>query len=125
MAAPQKILVVDDNAAFTDLVEMVFGGDLKVLKAADGVEGWRLARKGKPDRILLDLMMPKVSGSVMLRGLQADMDTRAIPVLILTASQFDPSTQGLFQQEPNFRAFLRKPCGIETLKTQIAQALKK
>lgn len=121
----QKILVVDDNTAFTELVEMVFGGEYQVFKAGDGEEGLRAAREAKPHVILLDVMMPKVSGVEMLRLLQADLETRKIPVVILTASHFDPSTRQLFEQEPNVNSFLKKPCGVEVLRQQIKTAIDK
>ncbi|MBI4386695.1 MAG: response regulator [Elusimicrobia bacterium] len=121
----RKILVVDDNPAFTDLVEMVFGGEYEVFKAFDGQQGIELAGRAKPDIILLDVMMPKVSGVEMLRMLQAEQETRAIPVIILTASQFDATTEALFKQEPNVSSFLQKPCGIESLRAQIRTALAK
>ncbi|HAH06075.1 MAG TPA: hypothetical protein DCM05_06025 [Elusimicrobia bacterium] len=121
----KKILVVDDNSAFTELVEMVFGGEFEVLKAADGQEGLKLAQERKPDVILLDVMMPKVSGLEMLRQLQAEPETRSIPVVVLTASHFDPSTQGMFKEEPNVLSFLRKPCGIELMRSQIQLALER
>lgn len=119
----QRILVVDDNAAFTELVEMVFSDEYEVFKAGDGEEGLKVAHDCKPDVILLDVMMPKVSGVEMLRLLQSDLETRAIPVVILTASHFDPSTREMFQQEPNVNSFLKKPCGVETLRNQIKLAL--
>ena len=119
----KKILVVDDNAAFSELIEMVFSGEYEVLKAPDGQEGLKLAQERRPDVILLDVMMPKVSGIEMLRMLQADAQTRGIPVVILTASHFDPSTQGMFKEEPNVRSFLRKPCGVELLRGEIRRAL--
>ncbi|MFA6029186.1 MAG: response regulator [Elusimicrobiota bacterium] len=121
----KKILVVDDNTAFTELVEMVFSGEYEVLKAPDGQEGLRMAQTTHPDVILLDVMMPKVSGLEMLRQLQADPETRAIPIIVLTASHFDPSTQGMFKEEPNVLSFLRKPCGIEMMRSQIQLALQR
>ncbi len=121
----QKILVVDDNSAFTELVEMVFSEQYEVLKAADGEEGIKMARESKPDVILLDVMMPKVTGVEMLRMLQADTETRKIPVVILTATHFDPSTKQMFEQEPNVDSFLKKPCGVEDLRNRIKVALAK
>ncbi|MBI3548458.1 MAG: response regulator [Elusimicrobia bacterium] len=120
-----KILVVDDNSAFTDLVEMVFGEEFEILKAGDGEEGMKKASEHRPDVILLDVMMPKVSGVEMLRLLQADEGTKSIPVIILTASHFDSSTRTVFEQEKNVNAFLKKPCGVEMLRTQIRSALAK
>ena len=120
-----RILVVDDNSAFTELVEMVFSGEYEVHKAGDGQEGIESARRVKPDVILLDVIMPKVSGVEMLRLLQADLETRSIPVVILTASHFDPGTRSMFENEPNVTSFLHKPCGVETLRSQIQSALAK
>src|SRR6266513_717563 len=101
MTAMYKILVVDDNEAFTELVSMVFGGEYEVLKASNGLDGMRVAAESQPDVVLLDVMMPKVSGVEMLRQLQVEERTKSIPVIILTASQFDASTQAAFDREPN------------------------
>lgn len=115
----RKILVVDDNPSFRELVEMVFNNDYRVRSAADGREGVKIAADFLPDLILMDIMMPNIGGVEMLRLLQADMDTRAIPVLILSATHFDESTKMMFQQEPNVRGFLSKPCAIDDLREQI------
>lgn len=57
-----------------------------VLTAADGEAGLALARDQRPALILLDLLMPKLSGMDMLRALKASPDTRDIPVLVLSNS---------------------------------------
>ena len=119
----KRIHVVDDNEAFSELVEMVFNAEFEVLKAGDGEQGLKLAHEEKPDVILLDVMMPKISGVEMLRQLQSDMETRAIPVIILTATKFDDSTHTMFKQEPNVRSLLRKPCGMESLKSEVEKVL--
>ncbi|MFH1619072.1 MAG: response regulator, partial [bacterium] len=60
--AKKKILVVDDNPAFLQLVEMGFSGEFEIIMAYDGREGMAAAIKEKPDIILIDVMMPRVSG---------------------------------------------------------------
>lgn len=61
-----------------------------VVTAADGDEGLRLARAvPPPDIVLLDLLMPKLSGIEVLRALKADESTASIPVLILSNSSRD------------------------------------
>lgn len=124
-AARPRILVVDDNAPFLDMVDMVFGAEFEVLRAADGLEGLELARKERPAVILLDVMMPKVSGTEVLKSLQAEPETRRIPVIILTASAINASTQELLEREVNCAAFLRKPCGTESLRRRIREVLEK
>lgn len=54
--------------------------------AADGEEGLRLVRSERPDLILLDMLMPKLSGLEVLRALRGDEATRRVPVLILSNS---------------------------------------
>lgn len=126
MSEPRaRILVVDDNAPFLEMVEMVFGAEFEVLRAADGLEGLELARTQRPALILLDVMMPKVSGTEVLKSLQAEPETRRIPVIILTASSINASTQHLLEQEVNCAAFLRKPCSTETLRRQIREVLER
>ncbi|MBI4801035.1 MAG: response regulator [Elusimicrobia bacterium] len=120
-----KVLIVDDNLNYLQLTEMALAGEHNVVTAADGQEGMEKAKKEKPDIILLDVMMPKVSGLEMLRLLLADDDTRDIPVVIVTASHFDPSTEMAFKVEMNVKGFLRKPCPVNALKEEIAKAIRR
>ncbi|MBI5629990.1 MAG: response regulator [Elusimicrobia bacterium] len=122
-AKKRKILVVDDNTVFVDMVSMVFDEDYEVLRAEDGEKGLTLARSRAPDIILLDIMMPKVSGMEMLRALQADMETRSIPIVVLSASCIEDSTTQMIRQEVNVKSFLRKPCGVEALRKEIQAVL--
>jgi CheY-like chemotaxis protein len=57
-----------------------------VTTAADGEEGLRLAQSERPDIVLLDMLMPKLSGLEVLRALRSDETTRSVPVLILSNS---------------------------------------
>jgi CheY-like chemotaxis protein len=55
-----------------------------VIHAGDGEEGLRSAREDSPDLILLDMMLPKISGLDVLRALKADVLTKHIPVIVLS-----------------------------------------
>lgn len=118
-----KILIVDDNLTFLQLIELALSSDFEVVTASDGKEGLDKVRNVKPDLILLDVMMPHVSGIEMLRTLVSDPDTRDIPVLVITASHFDPSVEMLFKQEPNVRGFFQKPMSVESLKQEISKVI--
>ncbi len=121
-----KVLVVDDNINFLQLAQMALGtDDYEVHTATDGQDGLEQARVIKPDIILMDVMMPRVSGLEMMRMLLAEDELKDIPVLVMTASHFDPSTEQVFKQESNIKGFLQKPCPVNTLREQIALALKK
>jgi len=80
-----KLLLVEDDALLIRLYQKKFTKDgHTVVTARDGEEGMRLAKKENPDLILLDVMMPKVSGLQMLEQIKSDEKTRAVPVIILS-----------------------------------------
>lgn len=121
-----RVLVVDDNINFLQLAQLALGTeDYEVHTATDGKDGFEQAKAVKPDIILMDVMMPNVSGLELMRMLLAEDDLRGIPVLVMTASHFDPSTEQVFKQEPNIKGFLQKPCPVQVLRAEIARAIKK
>ncbi|MGH2458004.1 MAG: ATP-binding response regulator, partial [Chloroflexota bacterium] len=81
-----RILVVDDDP---DAVKLLAGSltpaGFTVLKANGGAEGIDLAHQATPDLILLDLMMPGMSGFDVIAALKSDPTTRSIPILVVTA----------------------------------------
>lgn len=80
------ILVIDDTPANVHVaMELLHAEGFRVLVAEDGEEGLERARLGRPDLILLDVMMPGVDGFETCRRLKADDATRDIPVIFLTA----------------------------------------
>jgi CheY-like chemotaxis protein len=82
----QTILLIDDSK-FLRLAngKALIRAGYEVLNAGDGVEGLKLAKENSPHLILLDMMLPKVSGLDVLRALKQDPATSAIPVIVLTA----------------------------------------
>ena len=56
-----------------------------MISAADGEEGLRLAREHKPDLVILDLMLPKLPGHMVVRALRSQPETASIPVMILSS----------------------------------------
>jgi len=83
--ARKTVLVVDDDEGvrkFLAFELMPYG--VTVLEAGDGAAGLSAARAGKPDAILLDVLMPRLDGWETLRALKEDPETRDIPVVILS-----------------------------------------
>ena len=79
------VLVIDDERATHDLLERELGArGYRVVHAAGGREGLRLARDVRPDAITLDIIMPEFDGWAVLRELKADMGLRGIPVVLVT-----------------------------------------
>jgi signal transduction histidine kinase/CheY-like chemotaxis protein len=79
------VLVIDDERATHNLLERELGArGYRVVHAAGGREGLRLAREMRPDAITLDVIMPELDGWAVLRELKADTDLRSIPVVLVT-----------------------------------------
>jgi len=81
-----NILIVDDSRFFRLANEraLIRAGH-QVITAGDGEEGLRLAREYTPDLIVLDMMLPKLTGTSVLKALRKDPQTSAIPVMVLTS----------------------------------------
>jgi len=80
-----KILGVDDDPAALSLLRESLQPQFTVLTAGDGPQGIALARAERPDVVILDLMMPGMSGFEVAAALKADVETAQIPILVLTA----------------------------------------
>jgi CheY-like chemotaxis protein len=80
------ILIVEDNEASRDALARRFARrQYRVVVAADGQEGVRLAVSERPDLILMDLGLPVVDGWEATRTLKADSRTRHVPIIVLSA----------------------------------------
>ena len=85
--AGKRVLLVEDDRFLRRACEASLRRrGLTVLCAKDGEQGLQLARREKPDLILLDLLMPKLSGLQVLRAPRSAEDTRAVPVRVLSNS---------------------------------------
>jgi DNA-binding response OmpR family regulator len=81
-----KILIVDDSRLLRISNERtLMRAGYEVITAADGEEGLRLAFETKPDLIVLDMMLPKLSGQEVLRQLRLNPASASIPVIVLTS----------------------------------------
>ena len=81
-----RVLVIDDESIVGTVLRYAFQAEGHSIVVADGGrEGIELARSESPDAIVLDLMMPVVSGHEVLMVLRDDEATRNVPILVLTA----------------------------------------
>jgi signal transduction histidine kinase/CheY-like chemotaxis protein len=85
-----KVLIVDDEPDALELLAKILEPlGLTVIRAGSGEEGIRLARQRAPDLVILDLVMPGITGFEVVKVLKADLYTRAIPVLVVTAKDMN------------------------------------
>lgn len=83
-----KVLIIDDNEDITYTVKTTLEDvdkDYKVLCANSGKEGLKMVSKNKPDLVLLDIMMPDISGWIVNKNIKMNKKTKDIPVVFLTA----------------------------------------
>ena len=81
-----KILIIDDSRLLRTANERtLLKAGYQVVTAADGEEGLRMATETNPDLIVLDMMLPKISGPDVLRALRRNALTASVPVMVLSS----------------------------------------
>jgi two-component system KDP operon response regulator KdpE len=122
MAMLKKVLVVDDDPAQLRLVEQILSGKgYGVIKAGSGEEGLRLMYEGKPDLVILDVLMPGIDGWQTCRCIREASD---VPVIMLTGKRNaeDDVVRGL---ECGADEYLSKPVGNRELLARVRAALRR
>lgn len=81
-----KLLIVDDEQGVRALVRMTLdSGEYEIIEAQEGREAVELAREHRPDLVLLDVMLPDMSGLEVCRAIKSDPDLCGTTVVMLTA----------------------------------------
>jgi signal transduction histidine kinase/CheY-like chemotaxis protein len=97
---PVRALVIDDQEVARFLVRQCLPiPAFEVLEADSGEEGLRRAQQDVPDVILLDLVMPDISGRDVLRRIRENSATRGIPVIVVTSTSLEPDERRLLLQQ--------------------------
>ena len=117
-----RILIADDDMQNADLLEAYLDGTgFETRIVANGEDTLAAARDWKPDLILLDIMMPKLSGFEVCRRLRADSATRDVAVLMVTA--LDQSTDVETAVESGTDDFITKPINKTELQLRVKAML--
>ncbi len=117
------IMVVDDNTQNLELLQVYLEDvDCRTIPAHDGLEALEIIAKEPPDLILLDVMMPKMSGFEVCRRIKNDPKTSDIPVIMVTAlNEFGDIERAI---DSGTDDFLSKPVNKLELLTRIKTMLK-
>lgn len=120
-AAPRVVLVEDDADSRQALRRLLEEAGFEVEEAGDGGEGVMLVRTLRPDVVLMDLVLPGMSGFEAANALKEDQETSRIPLVAVTASWLGAEASRL--RGIGFDGALRKPFGAATLLHEIRRVL--
>ena len=116
----KKILIIDDDMTALDIVDFLFEDEgFDVIRRADGSTALECVEAENPDIILIDLMMPRMSGQEAVREIRAKGITA--PIVVFTAVDDPEIHQEALDAGSNI--VLTKPCKPETLVSQIHKLL--
>ena len=114
----KTVLIVEDNELnmklFHDLLE---AQGYETLETREGLQALALARKHRPDLILMDIQLPDLDGEAALRRLRAEPRTAGIPVVALTAQAMAGDRERLLGA--GFAGYLAKPISVREFPEQV------
>lgn len=122
MGAARRVLVVDDDPSTVDMLALVL--DLEgydVVRAQRGMQAMEKLRDRPPDALVLDLMMPGMSGYEVLRELRSDPELSSTPVLVLTALDRDVDVWSGWMAGAD--AYVTKPMDVGLLLSELERIL--
>lgn len=123
--ASHKILVIDDSRVIRMRVrDMLPKGNFEVLEAKDGVEGLNLIRQERPNLIMLDFLLPRMSGWEVFQQIQNQADLQSIPLVVMSGRREEVTEK--IPEPFEFFEFIEKPFEqkelIEAIKASMAKA---
>ena len=126
MEKRKKILLIDDEEDFCFFVQgnLENTGDFEVVYTNKGRKGIELAKAEKPDLILLDVVMPEMSGQEVAEELLENPETKGVPIIFLTAIITKKNKEADTLKKIGGRYFVAKPVNTEELVGAIKKILK-
>ena len=117
-ACMKTILIVEDNEDNRLIYsQYLTHAGFRVLEAGNGAEGLAVARRDRPDIILMDISMPVMDGLTATRHLKADPDLKATPVIALTAHAMPTDEQ--LAREAGCDAYVSKPVMPKDVRAEV------
>jgi len=119
---PIRVLVIEDNEDNLALMRLLLErAQYEVLLATNGTEGLEIARQEQPDILLLDLAMPEMDGWEVAAAMKADIVTKDIPIIAVTAHALPKDRERAF--EAGCDSFVIKPFSVTKLISEIENLL--
>lgn len=122
MAGEKRILLVDDDQEIVETMRTVLEAKgYKILVARDGNQGLAMAEKESPDLVVLDMMMPKRSGFLVLERLRREKNENRPRVIMITANE--GSRHRAYAEMLGVDEYLRKPFAMDRLIDTVGRLL--
>lgn len=120
---PKKIVYIEDDLEMTYLLKLILERKgYEVISTNDGLEGFEIIEKEKPDLVLLDLMMPNIDGWDIYHQLKSNEATEEIPVIVISAKA-QPIDKVLGLQIAKVNNYISKPFKPQELLESIESIL--
>ena len=120
----KKLAIVDDAEIFINLIKESLEDFFDIYPIIDSKIAFEEIKKIKPDIILMDINMPDINGIDLSNMLLKDKETKKIPIIILTSTEYNKTSENILRGQPNIYFFLSKLLPIETIKEKIDYILK-
>ena len=118
----KTVLIVEDNELnmklFHDLLE---SKGYNILQTRDGLDALRIARKHRPDLILMDIQLPEVSGLEVTKWIKEDDELKSIPVIAVTAFAMKGDEEKI--REGGCEAYIAKPISVSSFLATVGKFL--
>jgi putative two-component system response regulator len=121
--AKKSVLVIDDEVQNLKLLNLILKKDYTCYLVKDGKTGIEMAIKHQPDIILLDVIMPEMSGHEVLSALKASPETKDIPVIFVTGTEIAQYSKEENNLAMNVADFVSKPLVAEIVRLQVQKLL--
>jgi phosphate regulon transcriptional regulator PhoB len=120
----KKILIADDEKDIVELIAYNLEQEgFSTLKALDGAKAWEAVQSEKPDLVILDLMMPEISGMDVCRTIRRTPATAALPIIMLTAKS--DAVDKILGLEVGADDYITKPFHVRELIARIRAVLRR
>lgn len=118
----KKILIVDDEEEIRIFMKLSFERrGFECLTVEDGVQALAMTKNQHPDLIILDLMLPTISGEEVCREIKSDNALRSIPIIMLTAKQ--AHTDKILGRVYGADSYFTKPCDMKVLSKKVDELI--
>lgn len=120
---PKRVLAIEDDPQIAELLNLLLQSpEIEVIQRTNGREGLEAALQEKPDMILLDVMIPELSGWEVYDAVRKNDDTKSVPIIVISVAQPEAERRHVFAAS-KIDFYYSKPFDVLTLRRTIRDIL--